>query len=57
MASREYGSYDGMGLAELVRKKAGQRQGLLDEAIARFRLAAQLEHERPWKRKLPPVCA
>jgi hypothetical protein len=28
MAFREYGSYDGMGLAELVRKKAAQRQGI-----------------------------
>jgi amidase/6-aminohexanoate-cyclic-dimer hydrolase len=24
---------------------------------ALFRLAAQLEHERPWRQKLPPVCA
>jgi len=27
-----------------------------DEATL-FRLAAQLEQERPWKNKLPPVCA
>jgi amidase/6-aminohexanoate-cyclic-dimer hydrolase len=27
-----------------------------DEATL-FRLAAQLEHQRPWKNKLPPVCA
>jgi amidase/6-aminohexanoate-cyclic-dimer hydrolase len=27
-----------------------------DEATL-FRLAAQLEQERPWKAKLPPVCA
>jgi amidase len=27
-----------------------------DEATL-FRLAAQLEHERPWNHKLPPVCA
>jgi amidase/6-aminohexanoate-cyclic-dimer hydrolase len=27
-----------------------------DEATL-FRLAAQLEHERPWRDKLPPVCA
>jgi amidase len=27
-----------------------------DEATL-FRLAAQLEHERPWRGKLPPVCA
>ena len=27
-----------------------------DEATL-LRLAAQLEHERPWKHKLPPVCA
>jgi amidase/6-aminohexanoate-cyclic-dimer hydrolase len=27
-----------------------------DEATL-FRLAAQLERERPWKDKLPPVCA
>jgi amidase len=27
-----------------------------DEATL-FRLAAQLEHKRPWKHKLPPICA
>src|SRR3984957_18539770 len=27
-----------------------------DEATL-FRLAAQLEHERPWKNRLPPICA
>jgi amidase/6-aminohexanoate-cyclic-dimer hydrolase len=27
-----------------------------DEATL-FRLTAQFEHERPWKKKLPPVCA
>src|SRR5436309_15294233 len=35
MAFREYGSYDGIGLAELVRKKEVSAQELLDEAIAR----------------------
>ncbi len=35
MAFREYGSYDGMGLAELVRKKQVTPRELLDEAIAR----------------------
>src|SRR6202166_5369425 len=35
MAFREYGSYDGMGLAELVRKKEVSARELLDEAIAR----------------------
>jgi amidase/6-aminohexanoate-cyclic-dimer hydrolase len=27
-----------------------------DEATL-FRLAGQLEQERPWKHKLPPICA
>jgi amidase len=27
-----------------------------DEATL-FRLAAQLEQERPWKQRLPPICA
>ncbi len=35
MAFREYGSYDGVGLAELVRKKQVSAKELLDEAIAR----------------------
>jgi len=35
MAFREYGSYDGLGLAELVRKKQVSPRELLDEAIAR----------------------
>jgi amidase/6-aminohexanoate-cyclic-dimer hydrolase len=35
MAFREYGSYDGVGLAELVRKKQVSATELLDEAIAR----------------------
>jgi amidase len=35
MAFREYGSYDGVGLAELVRKKHVTPKELLDEAIAR----------------------
>jgi amidase/6-aminohexanoate-cyclic-dimer hydrolase len=35
MAFREYGSYDGIGLAELVRKKQVSAGELLDEAIAR----------------------
>src|SRR6202158_6296730 len=35
MAFREYGSHDGMGLAELVRKKQVSARELLDEAIAR----------------------
>jgi len=35
MAFSEYGSYDGMGLAELVRKKQVSARELLDEAIAR----------------------
>jgi amidase len=35
MAFKEYGSYDGMGLAELVRKKQVSARELLDEAIAR----------------------
>jgi amidase len=35
MAFREYGSYDGIGLAELVRKKEVSASELLDEAIAR----------------------
>src|SRR5256714_12987657 len=35
MAFNEYGDYDGMGLAELVRKKQVSARELLDEAIAR----------------------
>jgi amidase len=35
MTFREYGSYDGLGLAELVRKKQVSAKELLDEAIAR----------------------
>jgi amidase len=35
MAFREYGNYDGVGLAELVRKKQLTPKELLDEAIAR----------------------
>ncbi|MFL6812553.1 MAG: amidase family protein, partial [Bradyrhizobium sp.] len=35
MAFNEYGSYDGMGLAELVRKKQVSARELLDGAIAR----------------------
>ena len=35
MTFREYGNYDGMGLAELVRKKQVTPRELLDEAIAR----------------------
>jgi amidase/6-aminohexanoate-cyclic-dimer hydrolase len=35
MAFREYGSYDGLGLAELVRNKQVSAAELLDEAIAR----------------------
>jgi amidase len=35
MAFSEYGSYDGLGLAELVRKRQVSAQELLDEAIAR----------------------
>ena len=35
MAFKEYGNYDGMGLAELVRKKQVKPKELLDEAIAR----------------------
>src|SRR6202049_873200 len=35
MAFKEYGSYDGVGLAELVRNKQVSARELLDEAIAR----------------------
>jgi amidase/6-aminohexanoate-cyclic-dimer hydrolase len=35
MAFREYGSYDGLGLAEFVRKEQVSARELLDEAIAR----------------------
>ncbi|WP_291568244.1 hypothetical protein [Bradyrhizobium sp.] len=35
MAFREYGSYDAVGLAELVRKRQVSAGELLDEAIAR----------------------
>ena len=49
MAFKEYGNYDGVGLADLVRKKQVSAGELLDEAIARLgdeiatRLAAQEE--------------
>src|SRR6202049_4137786 len=42
MAFKEYGSYDGIGLAELVRKKEVSAAELLDEAIAR---TAQVDPE------------
>jgi amidase len=35
MAFKEYGNYDGVGLAELVRKKQVSPKELLDEAVAR----------------------
>ena len=35
MAFREYGKYDGAGLADLVRNKQVSAAELLDEAIAR----------------------
>src|SRR6202047_310131 len=35
MAFREYGSFDGVGLADLVRRKQVSAGELLDEAIAR----------------------
>src|ERR1700734_3790831 len=35
MAFREYGNYDGVGLADLVREKQVSATELLDEAIAR----------------------
>src|SRR5437588_11410765 len=35
MAFKEYGSYDAVGLADLVRKKLVSAKELLDEAIAR----------------------
>jgi hypothetical protein len=35
MAFKEYGSYDGVGLADLVRKKQVSAAELLDEAMAR----------------------
>src|SRR3984893_18612515 len=35
MAFKEYGSYDAIGLADLVRKKQVSARELLDEAIAR----------------------
>ena len=35
MAFKEYGSYDGVGLADLVRKKQVTPKELLDEALAR----------------------
>ena len=46
----------------LAWSKAGLPLGMMfaarfgDEATL-FRLAAQLEQERPWRTKLPPVCA
>src|ERR1700743_1820102 len=35
MAFKEYGSYDGVGLSDLVRKKQVTPQELLDEALTR----------------------
>ena len=35
MAFKEYGNYDGIGLADLVRRKQVSATELLDEAIAR----------------------
>ena len=35
MAFKDYGSYDGVGLADLVRKREVSAKELLDEAIAR----------------------
>jgi amidase/6-aminohexanoate-cyclic-dimer hydrolase len=46
----------------LAWNKAGLPLGMMfaarfgDEATL-FRLAGQLEQERPWKNRLPPVCA
>ena len=42
MAFREYGNYDGIGLADLVRKKQVSATELLDEAIIR---AAKVDPE------------
>ena len=36
---------------------AGNISARLGEEATLLRLAAQLEQERPWKGKLPPVCA
>ena len=36
MAFKEYASYDGLGLAELVRKREVTAAELVDEAIARI---------------------
>ena len=45
---------DGVDDDELRLRKHAARFG--DEAVL-FRLAAQLEAERPWKNRLPPTCA
>jgi amidase len=42
MAFKEYGNYDAVGLAELVRKKEVSAQELLDEAIARSNAACPM---------------
>jgi hypothetical protein len=56
MVFREYGSHDGMGLAEPECCFGMFAAGFGDEATP-FRLAAQLEQERPLRDKLPPLCA
>jgi amidase len=48
MGFKEYGNYDGLGLAELVRKKDVSAAELLDEAVKHFDYArGQIDRALP----------
>jgi hypothetical protein len=58
MAFKEYGQYDGIGLADLVRRKHVSARELLDEAITRSSAPGRTEYRqfapRPTKLSLIP---